>query len=65
MGESPYTPRIVAPIGLFSYKNYKITSWSDAKEEAVERVLGREIKKVEGGFKESRRGYGKGGGREG
>lgn len=33
--------------GSFAYKDYKITSWSDAEEGVMERVLGGEIEKVE------------------
>ncbi|KAL4787180.1 class I glutamine amidotransferase-like protein [Aspergillus varians] len=33
--------------GTFAYKGYKITSWSDAEEAAMETLLGGEIEKVE------------------
>ncbi|OJJ07275.1 hypothetical protein ASPVEDRAFT_88529 [Aspergillus versicolor CBS 583.65] len=33
--------------GTFAYKGYKITSWSDAEEKAMETLLGGEVEKVE------------------
>lgn len=33
--------------GTFVYKGYKITSWSDAEEKAMETLLGGEVEKVE------------------
>lgn len=39
--------------GSFVYKGYKITSWSDAEETMMERVLRGEIPKVESSLRES------------
>jgi putative intracellular protease/amidase len=39
--------------GAFAYKDYKISSWSDAEEKVMETMLGGEIPKVESALKDA------------